>query len=332
VAIQDLQYADLDDSAVGAAVGHRELQFASARLLGSRPIDTLTDLQLLVREGDGHTRAPTIAAVVLFALPSVLKRILPNAETVLSLESSINTPLTGSEWRNLISSLEAHSVWIIRQLVKDQIDIPSDVVRELLLNAYIHRCYRTQAPVQIHVRSDELEIQNPGGLLGSLATDSLIHSPPIYRNFLLADSARQFGYCEKAGSGIDKIYYNLILNGFDFPIFQSKNDSFSALIRLRRDKPFADFVHTSGGDLQLRLTDLIVLRALRARRNLAVDELVRISQRPLDYLRDVLYDLERRMLIRHVADVSYCLSDRTLDTLAQLGHKAQLSLFKERTA
>ena len=330
-AIGELRYEDLDEKAIRSAANHRELKVPSISPLRSRPIDNLIDFQLLVRSDGSQFELPTIGAVILFGRSDVLKKALPNTETVLALETSINTPLTASEWLNLIDAMELHSHWIRQQLLpKIDIEFPDDVIRELLLNAYLHRSYQTQAPVQIHIRTDELEIQNPGGLLGALTIESLIHSPPIYRNFLLADSARQFGYCEKAGSGIDKIYYNLILNGFDFPIFQSANDSFSAIIRLNRDQAFAEFARKAGGDLKLSLTDLIVLRALRARGRLAVGELVRLSQRPRDYMIDVLADLERRMIVRGFEN-AYGLSESTLNALAECGDKAQLPLFKFST-
>ena len=276
---------------------------------------------------DNQIRRPTIAAVLLLGRSEILKRALPFAETVLVLETSINTPLTASKCLNLIEALTFNSAWTKEQLAKIGVDSPDDVIRELLLNAYVHRDYRTQANVQIYIRPNELEIRNPGGLLGSLTTASLIHSPSIYRNFLLADSARQYGYCERAGTGIDKIYYNLILNGFEFPIFESISDSFSAVIRLRRDQGFAGFIRKAGGDLSLSLTDLMILRALRSRGTLTIEDLVRQSQRTRDYLTDVLVDLERRLIVRRVEE-KYSLSERILDSLAESGDQAQLQLFR----
>jgi ATP-dependent DNA helicase RecG len=327
VVVDDLREADLDERSINSAAAHRELTFASIRALRPRPSDSLSEFQLLVQPEDSQTKRPTIAAVLLLGRNEALKRILPYAESILVLETSINTPLTASKCLNLIEALTFNSAWIKEQLEKIGVDFPDDVIRELLLNAYLHRDYKTQANVQIYIRPNELEIRNPGGLLGSLTTAHLIHSPSIYRNFLLADSARQYGYCERAGTGIDKIYYNLILNGFDFPIFESVNDSFSAVIRLRRDEAFAAFIKKVGGDLNLSLTELIILRALRSRGNVAIDDLVRQSQRTRDYLADVLLDLERRLIVRRVDD-TYSLSERVLDGLAESGDKAQLHLFK----
>lgn len=148
--------------------------------------------------------------------------------------------------------------------------------------------------MQIRLDRDELEIQNPGGLLGGLTSDNLLYSPPIYRNFLLADVARQYGYREKAGRGIDKVYFNLIVNGFDFPIFDARHESFSVLVRLKRDKAFCRFIKDFSGTLDLKLTDIIVLRTLRGRSRVAREDLVRLAQRPANYTDDVLCGLERR--------------------------------------
>ncbi|MGH7841491.1 MAG: ATP-binding protein [Candidatus Binataceae bacterium] len=182
--------------------------------------------------------------------------------------------------------------------------------------------------MQIRIDTDEFEIQNPGGLLGGLTGDNLLYSPPIYRNFLLADAARQYGYCEKAGRGIDKVLFNLIVNGFDFPIFDGSHDSFSAIVRLRRDKAFAGFIKDFAGTLELKLTDLIILRALRARAQVSKDDLTRLGQRPQHYTDDVLYGLERRQIIRRVRD-GYALSENTQEQLTRYNADGQLKLFQQ---
>ena len=90
---------------------------------------------------------------------------------------------------------------------------------------------------------------------------------------------------------------NLILGGFDFPIFDASNEAFKAVIKFRRDAAFASFIKRWGGDLNLSLTELIVLRALRSRSKLSTRELARLSQRAVNYLEDVLPDLERRHIL-----------------------------------
>ncbi len=330
--VDHLSYSHLDESAIKEAATHRELAFSSVRMLGYRPSDHLIETELLVpktERGDSQDsdRVLTVAAILLFGKEKVIKAEFPAAETVLALETSINTPLTASKWLNVIDSIRSYLMWIKENLPKTELKVPDDVIRELLFNAYLHRSYRTQAAVQIRIDRDELEIQNPGGLLGGLTAENLLYSPPIYRNFLLADAARQYGYCEKAGRGIDKIYFNLIVSGFDFPIFDGSHDSFSVIVRLRRDKAFAGFIKDFAGSLELKLTDLIVLRALRARSQVPKDDLTRLAQRPPNYMEDVLYGLERRQIIRRVRD-GYGLSETTVEQLTRYSEDGQLKLFQ----
>jgi hypothetical protein len=57
-------------------------------------------------------RVATVAAVLLFGKEKIVRRELPTAETVLALETSINTPLTASKWLNIIDSVRSYSTWI----------------------------------------------------------------------------------------------------------------------------------------------------------------------------------------------------------------------------
>jgi ATP-dependent DNA helicase RecG len=206
--VDHLGFDDLDSIAIKSAAAHRELAIPSIRRLRTDPTDHLFEFELL----QGARKSPTItvAASLLFGSSDSLKSNFPQSETVLMVWPSPNKPLTDSRWNNIISGLKLHLQWISQHLPRSIAEhLADEVVRELLLNAYLHRDYRVPSPIHVHVRPDEIEIQNPGGLLGALTVESLIHSPPNYRNFLLADSARQYGYCEKAGTGVDKVFHNL---------------------------------------------------------------------------------------------------------------------------
>src|SRR5207249_1541226 len=74
--------------------------------------------------------------------------------------------------------------------------VPLEAIRELVVNAYVHRCYRTQGPILLKILQSGIVIENPGELPAGLNADSLIHCVPVYRNLLLADGARIFGLCD----------------------------------------------------------------------------------------------------------------------------------------
>jgi hypothetical protein len=93
------------------------LVFSSLKTLGHRPIDHLIETELLVPKAEARNagdldRVATVAAVLLFGKEKIVRRELPTAETVLALETSINTPLTASKWLNIIDSVRSYSTWI----------------------------------------------------------------------------------------------------------------------------------------------------------------------------------------------------------------------------
>lgn len=201
------------------------------------------------------------------------------------------------------------------------------MLRELLVNAYVHRCYRTQAPIQIKVRPGEIEIVNPGGLLGGLTDETLLYSPPTYRNFLLSDAARQFGYCERIGSGIDKVYYFSLLAGFEFPVLHAESNSFSALVRTDRDRAFARFINDYAGGLSIDLNELIILRGLRGRSSMTVAHLCKLTQRTPGHITPVLSSLQKRSIVDQDGE-RYRLSRQAYDAITQYDESGQLKLFK----
>lgn len=313
---------DLNQDSVKAAIKSREKVFPDVKGLGLRTIDHLMSAGLL-RE----SHVPSIAAFLLFGKEEKIKQEFPAAETILIFETVGVKPFTSSNWYSVFESVNRYLPLIKEKLLAYEADIPSQTIRELLLNAYLHRCYRTTSPIQIRIAKSEFEIRNPGSLLGELTPHNLLYSPPIYRNFTLADGARQLGLCEKAGIGLDKVYNQLIVQGLYFPYFESKESSFKAIIKTTKDQPFARLIRDCAGTLNLTLTDLIVLRILRTKRKADIEDLASAAQRPIEYMIDALDDLEQRNLIEKIGTPSrFRLADATLSQLAAYGDGQQLRL------
>lgn len=119
----------------------------------------------------------------------------------------------------------------------------------------------------------------------------------MYRNFALADGARQFGVCEKAGVGLNKVFMQLAAAGYDFPYFEVGTNSFKVILKTQRDVAFAKFIQDHAGTLNLKLTGLVILRVLRTKSESDVEFLARKAQRPVDYVEDVIGELERSGLV-----------------------------------
>lgn len=84
---------------------------------------------------------------------------------------------------------------------------PDQALRELLLNAIIHKDYRNPTDVIIKIFDEEILFSNPGGLFGNLTIDDLKtdHYQPSHRNKLLAETFYLMGEVEKYGTGFVRI-------------------------------------------------------------------------------------------------------------------------------
>lgn len=120
-------------------------------------------------------------------------------------------------------------------------DYPDKAVRELLMNAVMHRDYQSHAPIKFYWFADHIEIHSPGGLYG-VATLHQTTSPtdyenPIsnsdYRNPVIAEAMKTLEYVNRYGYGIIRAQASLKENG-NPPAELSCNDkAFLAVIRKR---------------------------------------------------------------------------------------------------
>ena len=99
-------------------------------------------------------------------------------------------------------------------VAREKLEIPKEAIREIIVNAVVHREYDSNASVQIDVFADRVEIMNPGGLPDELTVDDLLRehlsvpvNPFLARPFYLAGYINQLGYgtrnvvkwCREAG-------------------------------------------------------------------------------------------------------------------------------------
>ncbi|GMW00536.1 MAG: ArsR family transcriptional regulator [Candidatus Hydrogenedentota bacterium] len=89
---------------------------------------------------------------------------------------------------------------------------PATAIRELLMNAVMHRDYQSNSPIRLYRFSDRIEIQNPGGLYGSV-TPQTFPNQNDYRNPKIAEAMKVLGYVNQFGRGIVRAQNALKENG-----------------------------------------------------------------------------------------------------------------------
>ncbi|GAA5121424.1 putative DNA binding domain-containing protein [Luteolibacter yonseiensis] len=108
-------------------------------------------------------------------------------------------------------------------------DFPPDAIRELLMNAVLHRDYQSTSPVRFYQFADRIEIQNPGGLYGE-ASPQNFPGVNTYRNPIIAEAMHVLGYVNRFGRGVMRARRALEENGSSEPIFKFETHHFLSCI------------------------------------------------------------------------------------------------------
>jgi ATP-dependent DNA helicase RecG len=194
---------------------------------------------------------PTVAGLLMFArnlpyfLPGAyIQYVRFDGETVASNVLSEQT-IDG----NLISVVQTLDSFIktvvvqqrpvqISTLVEKTVrNYPPWAIRELMMNALMHRSYETNVGIKFYQFSDRLEIINPGGLFGSARPDNF---PFVndYRNLIVAGAMKTMGYVNKFNRGIETSQEYLKDNGNPPAVFDfEKVTVFGVKIMENTEKP-----------------------------------------------------------------------------------------------
>lgn len=110
-------------------------------------------------------------------------------------------------------------------------DYPEWALRELLMNAVMHRNYDSNTPIRFYSFTDHIEIQSPGGLYGE-ATPQNFPTRNSYRNPVIAEAMKSLGFVNRFGYGVQRAQTLLAQNGN--PLAEFEFDEHSVLVRIFR--------------------------------------------------------------------------------------------------
>lgn len=113
------------------------------------------------------------------------------------------------------------------------VDYPIVAVRELLMNAVLHRNYEgSTSPIRFFWFSHRIEIHSPGGLYGEVTSENF-PDQTSYRNPVLAEALKVMGYVNRFGVGVQRAQRALRENGNPPAEFGFETHSVLAVIRKR---------------------------------------------------------------------------------------------------
>jgi ATP-dependent DNA helicase RecG len=100
----------------------------------------------------------------------------------------------------------------------EELEIPEVALREVILNAIIHRNYQLPAPIKVAIYDDRIEVFSPGNFPGPLLQHQLEMGLTFIRNRVIARVFREAGYIEKLGSGFLTLFQSYRKRGLRPPM------------------------------------------------------------------------------------------------------------------
>lgn len=251
--VESFDYTVLPDTSMADVSPEALADYRKVRAEANADAEELrwSDEELLESLGCARRHAgaltPTVAGLLLFGKPQALRRVYPMTRV-----DYIRVP--GKEWvpdpERRFDSVEIRDYLFrsIRRALaavlddlpkafgltegdpqrKDKPLIPQRVLREGIVNAVMHRSYRSHAPIQIIRYSNRIEIHNPGHSLKS--PEHLGEPGSVPRNPRIAAVLLDTRFAETKGSGIRVMREMMVEAGLEPPLFESlrSNDSFIA--------------------------------------------------------------------------------------------------------
>lgn len=181
---------------------------------------------------DTKEKCPTNAGILLFGLnpefylPGAYIQYIKFVGAEMTSDVEFEKKISGA----LITELRMLDDFIKGNVVKErpvktasfQEDIirnyPYWALRELIMNAVMHRNYESNAPIYIYEFNNRIEIINPGGLFGE-ATPQNFPNASDYRNVVLAEAMKVLGYVNRFNYGVKRAIAELVQNGNREPEF-----------------------------------------------------------------------------------------------------------------
>ena len=147
------------------------------------------------------------------------------------------------------------------------------VVRELLVNALVHRPYTQRGDIFLNLHPDRLEVVNPGPLPLGVTPRNVLHTT-VRRNEHLARLFHDLKLMEREGTGFDRMFEVLLSQGRPGPEIAERDDRVQVIVRRRILKPaIIDLMAKADQVYQLTQRERIALGLLAQHDAMTVEEL-----------------------------------------------------------
>lgn len=163
---------------------------------------------------------------------------------------------------------------------------PHLALRELIVNALVHRDYEIPGAVALKLYPDRLELSNPGGFVAGVNPNNILHHPSSPRYQTLMQALGKMRLANAANLGVPRIYRDLLTEGKEPPSYWCSDRAVRVTVKGQDARK--DFVGLMKRHGDLEVDHLLVLQYLTRHREIRTETVSEICQRPPDSAREVL--------------------------------------------
>jgi len=180
---------------------------------------------------------------------------------------------------------------LFHEFIKDYSEV---VIRELLINAIVHRDYSRQQCIEIRKYPTYMEIESPGLFPEGVDVNNMLRKTNP-KNQSIIEAFRAIRYAEKAGSGFDKIFTELLSKGKKLPepIVSDSSITFRIEAEIYTDKLIElSLLYRQMTGKDIDVDKLLVLNLIINHKKLSLPELKQSQYISKQTLRRVLGQLQ----------------------------------------
>jgi ATP-dependent DNA helicase RecG len=285
-----------------SAVGLEELRLliqeagASADLVRLSDQDLLQSLGVLSRK-DGSL---LIAGLLLAGKPEAIRERLPHAQwqfRQMRTDTDYDQAEDGYDCipvalKRLRALVQPHNpvVTVPGWLVHPEFPrYPVLALREILVNAFVHRDYAVPGAVTLKLYPDRLELSNPGGFVGGVTPENILHHPSAPRYPMLFQALTRMRLANASNLGVPRVYRELLSEGKEPPIYW--NSDSAVRVTIRGQDASREFLELTRQYPGLDVDHLLVIHYLTRHREITVKAAAELCQRPREGAREILAKL-----------------------------------------
>lgn len=211
-----------------------------------------TEERIMQLQGITVGNSPTVAGIMLFSdypqayFPQLsITAMVVDGTEIGSLGKAGERFLDNKRFEGPIPQMLDDTLAFVRRNIKnaviidnngkrvDRPEYPIIALREIILNALIHRDYSIHtedSPIRVIIYNDRLVVENPGGLYGRLTVNDLGKMPADTRNPFIAGNLEVLINTENRFSGIPTIFEEMKNAGLKEPVFESFRGHFKVTL------------------------------------------------------------------------------------------------------